>query len=609
MFNRPACRWFPALVLSCCALLLTKPAPAQAPPRILPRDTLLAQLARPRLPDTTRVMHLVHLNGYLMFSELERAQTYGQQAVALARRIGYGRGEAMALSNLASTDYYGGNYASAERHFEQTLVAARRARLPEQVGHAYMGLGNVAQALGDVPKALGYFGQAHRAYADSPPGTRRIGQLLVSLNSAKAYRELKQPVAAARSLRQALGLFDQSIPPRLRASVLTELADVQLRAGAPDSAKGLLQRALTDVAGRHLPQSEANAQALLAEIALVQHQPQLARQLALQTLALSQQTGDVVTREAAMLSLAQALHALRRPEAYDTLARYLVLHDTLNNQNQADAVLTAQAGFDNREQQAQIRALQQERRLAREVERLRSRQQLMGVAAGVTLLLLLAGGLFGHYRRRQRQRLAASAAALRQRLAADLHDDVGHLLTQLTLQSSLLRETAPAAPGLQQRLDALSSTARHATQQMTDVVWNLHDEVLTLPQLLTRMRDHAHQVLPAAGLDGRFEVPAPLPGLQLPAELRHNVYLIYKEALHNIVKHAQATLVTVTLTVEAGTLHLTVADDGEGHDGAARPGGHGLRNMQARAQAVGGQVRYQPRAQGFAVEMVVPLGQ
>ena len=122
------------------------------------------------------------------------------------------------------------------------------------------------------------------------------------------------------------------------------------------------------------------------------------------------------------------------------------------------------------------------------------------------------------------------------------------------------------------------------------------------------MRDHAQEVLPPAGLDVRFQVPAQLPDPELAPERLHHLYLIYKEALHNVVKHARATTVTVQLATAAAGLTLTVADDGRGHDGQPRPGGHGLANMQARARAVGGTVCYEPRPTGFAVVVKLPLG-
>jgi signal transduction histidine kinase len=157
------------------------------------------------------------------------------------------------------------------------------------------------------------------------------------------------------------------------------------------------------------------------------------------------------------------------------------------------------------------------------------------------------------------------------------------------------------------RLDALATASRQAAQQMSDVVWGLDAQHLRLSQLLARMRDHAQELLPPAGLDVRFHVPADLPDPELAPTLGHNLYLIYKEALHNVVKHARATTVTVQLVATAG-LTLTVADDGCGHDGQPRPGGHGLANMQARAQAVGGTVHYEAMPTGFAVVVGLPLG-
>ena len=234
-----------------------------------------------------------------------------------------------------------------------------------------------------------------------------------------------------------------------------------------------------------------------------------------------------------------------------------------------------------------------------------------GVWAILTGLLVAVavGGVYQWQQRRSRQREQRWQAeqALRQRIAADLHDDVGNLLTQISMHSSLLRETPHSPAQAVARLDALAAASRQAAQQMSDVVWGLGAGPLRLGQLLARMRDHAQEVLPPAGLDVRFLVPATLPAPELAPALLHNLYLIYKEALHNVVKHAQATTVTVQLAITAG-LTLRVADDGCGHDGSCRAGGHGLANMQARALAVGGTVRYESQPVGFAVVVNLPLG-
>jgi|GEM_PF-947280 len=295
-----------------------------------------------------------------------------------------------------------------------------------------------------------------------------------------------------------------------------------------------------------------------------------------------------------------ALGYMRRYHAIDT-ARFARL-----SQRQLQEQRT-RFDTDRAEQQvALLTARTQTQAQEQELTRLRTRQERATVGALLLLLLAAAGLLFARYRRRQAATRAAAAQALRQRLAADLHDDVGNLLTQISMQSSLLRE-APGSPAqLLARLDQLTTTARQATQQMSDVVWGLHQTQQTLPELLDRMRDHAHEVLYPLGLEVDFAANPAATAAQLAPETLQSLYLIYKEALHNVVKHAQATRVTVRLDASPTGLHLTVADDGQGHDGTPRPGGNGLRNMQTRAQAVGGNVQYKEAAPGCRVVVELP---
>ncbi|RZK63136.1 MAG: hypothetical protein EOO59_00605 [Hymenobacter sp.] len=123
------------------------------------------------------------------------------------------------------------------------------------------------------------------------------------------------------------------------------------------------------------------------------------------------------------------------------------------------------------------------------------------------------------------------------------------------------------------------------------------------------MRDHAHEVLPSAGLAVDFAV-APDLGARSPAPLTcQYLYLIYKEALHNAVKHAQrATLVSVRIFADGPHLGLRVQDDGQAAATApGRAGGHGLRNMRQRAEALGGTLHAAASPAGFALEVSLPL--
>ena len=146
-------------------------------------------------------------------------------------------------------------------------------------------------------------------------------------------------------------------------------------------------------------------------------------------------------------------------------------------------------------------------------------------------------------------------------------------------------------------------------RQLNDVVWSVdaHNDHLT--HLLDRMRDYAFEVLQPAGVEVRFAPDPDVSADHLPVLVRRNRYLIFKEALHNVIKHAHARHVAIALTLQQGRLVLLIEDDGRpvATGGHVRASGHGLRNIGARAEAAGGEARCEARAEGgFRVRVSVP---
>ncbi len=574
----------------------------------IPADTVLARLRRPGLPDSVRADYLVSYGLRQRGSNRPLALRYVQQAKRLARQRQLPRQLATALRILGGFEMETGQLPAAQRHLEESLRLYTALHDQDGLAQSYNDLGNVAASLSDYPRALRYYQQALRRNPERTAIDQNNAAVL-RYNLAGVYGELHQPRPAMQLLRRVVAQCQRLHIDNLLPGALASLGTFQLAAGQPDSARRSFRQGLAQ-----LPPANLLGGALLhtglAQVALKTGPPAEALREAQLALRQARQLEDAALQADALQAVAEALRQLRRPEAYDSLHRYLALHDTIVQQERAEAVLTAQARFDSREQQAQILALQQRNRLAaqaQELARLRTRQERAGLGTLALLVLAGAGGVVWQYRRRQAARLAAEATALRQRLAADLHDDVGNLLTQLNLQSGLLSEPHAYSPAqVAARLETLAATARRAAQQMSDVVWGLGAAQRTLPELLAHMRDHAQEVLPPAGVDVEFatalDPTCPAPG----AEAQQQLYLIYKEALHNVVKHARATLVQVNLQQTPAGLVLSVADDGRGHDGAARPNGQGLVNMQTRAAAVGGRAAYRALAPGFEVRVEVP---
>ena len=217
--------------------------------------------------------------------------------------------------------------------------------------------------------------------------------------------------------------------------------------------------------------------------------------------------------------------------------------------------------------------------------------------------------------RRQLQQLERQRAVERDRarIAKDIHDDLGAGLTQITLLSELARHDAPEAEA---HLSQICGTARELTRAMDEIVWAVNPQNDTLESLITYATKFAQDFLGVARVRCRLELPARLPAVPLAAEVRHNLFLALREAFNNVVKHARATEVWLRLRLDEGSFTLVIEDNGKGlgaaPSAAAQDGrsatGHGLGNLQARLDAIGGSVRWESLpGQGTRVEFTIQL--
>ena len=218
----------------------------------------------------------------------------------------------------------------------------------------------------------------------------------------------------------------------------------------------------------------------------------------------------------------------------------------------------------------------------------------------------LAGFVFWGSRRRVRRKLELSERQRaiereRARIARDIHDDLGASLTRITMLSQSVRSELETSTPATADVDQIYSTARELTRAMDEIVWAVNPKHDTLDSLVTYLGRFAQQFLSSAGLRCRLDVPVYLPALALTSEIRHNVFLAMKEALNNVVKHAAATEVRLSLQLEPNGFVLLVADNGRGFSPGPQiskllsnpesprlNGGNGLANMQKRLEEIGG---------------------
>lgn len=231
--------------------------------------------------------------------------------------------------------------------------------------------------------------------------------------------------------------------------------------------------------------------------------------------------------------------------------------------------------------------------------------------AAVVIVIALAYTAFKTYMKRQlrvqRERYEREQAVMqeRMRIASDLHDDLGAGLSALKLRSEMaLRVEKDHAK--REQLSSLATTAGELIGSMRQMIWAMDQEQTSIDDLLVYATSYARNYCAQNGIDLHLDIAKGLPSATLSTEQRRNMFLVVKEALHNTVKHAQASEVSISARWEGG-LRLTIADNGIGLPSGADLGtGNGMRNMRRRMRELDGTLELSA-GPGTTINLLVPL--
>lgn len=210
---------------------------------------------------------------------------------------------------------------------------------------------------------------------------------------------------------------------------------------------------------------------------------------------------------------------------------------------------------------------------------------------------------------RQRAERQREIEQERARVAHDLHDDLGAGLTEVNMLSSLVKSSTTSAAEKQRYLDHLTETARDMVTSLDEIVWAVNPRNDTMASLASYFGAYAQRLLDLAGVSCGLDIMAELPEHPLAPRFRQEIFFAFKEALTNVVRHAQATQVWLHIAVHGQRLEVAVSDDGRGFDPATvQAGNDGLANMQERLKNLGGSctVTSEP-GKGTMVRFVAPI--
>jgi signal transduction histidine kinase len=197
----------------------------------------------------------------------------------------------------------------------------------------------------------------------------------------------------------------------------------------------------------------------------------------------------------------------------------------------------------------------------------------------------------------------------RLRISRDMHDEVGASLTEIAILSELARRNTLQSPDTNEHMKKIAEKSRAVIDNIGEIIWAINPRNDSLENLVSYLHRYTVEYFKPSSVICRFDMPEQLPSVQLTSESRRNVFLVVKEALHNVVKHSEASEVAVRLVASDRSIAIYIEDNGRGflvNDGVGK--GIGLQSMRRRAEDIGGSVAFESnRPSGTRVRLQVPM--
>ncbi|MEP6713340.1 MAG: histidine kinase, partial [Ferruginibacter sp.] len=238
--------------------------------------------------------------------------------------------------------------------------------------------------------------------------------------------------------------------------------------------------------------------------------------------------------------------------------------------------------------QQKLKLSQQQKQLNE--KELQAQKQLRNfMIGGAVALLLIAGFIFNRYQLKKKLERQKELLAVRNNIARDLHDEIGSTLTSIKILSevsknNLHKDNEKAAAFLSK----ITEQSAQMQQGMSDIVWAIKPDNDKLENMLVHMREYAAHALEPKDITVSFFMDEQLLARSLDMQQRRDLFLIYKEAVNNAAKYAEASSVEIKMYKESANIVMQITDNGKGFEIARETSSNGLKNIKARAQSLGG---------------------
>lgn len=601
----------------------------------------LRQVASLGKEDTNTVIAYRALCGVLGNMQPREGIAYGWKGVALGKKIKWDKGVAGCYLNLGTAFNNLGSYDTALIVYDSALVYNKRVGEPKRQALIYINIAAVHISTGKLELAMQAALQA-KPFALASADPDRTARVDMTIGNIYYYQERWSE--AKVYYQKCLPVFESIGNTSMAATSYLNLGVVLKKMGKIDSAYVFLQKAkemLTEVGDNEklilaygnlgslyqlenklTPAEKEFSSAVklsveigdveqevfnkhsLAEVYFLKKQFDAAEPMLLEILEVAQQHQyyeeiSAITETLSLLYSAKG----NFDKAYMYLQESTVANDTLEARKSNEALLQLQEAYKAEQKQQEIELLAARADLQSK-ELKQNQLTIILLVVGILFVGFIAAVLMNRYRLKQQLK----EVHLRNKIASDLHDDVGSTLSSIKMYSEIIQRDLPnPQPNTVMFLNKISENAGESIENMSDIVWMVKPGADKFSDLASRMQDYVQSVCLAKNIQLKLSLFTANPTETLPMDVRRDVYLIFKEAVNNAAKYSETASLTVNLVREANQLSLVVEDAGKGFD-LDQVRGNGLENMTARAKRLKGKCHIQSTiGSGTQVEIIIPI--
>ncbi len=571
---------------------------------------------------------------------LQSIESY-RQGVVLARASGDTADMAIGLVLMAQV--YG-----ALDQFVQKIDCYREVLTlnisPERRMGSLSNMGGAYAALGDYTAALNCYDSALRVFSALPKSEKRntndatLSQALLKMSTGDVYLSMSDYEHASHNYKSALALFDSAKSKYGVIIALTGIGKAYHLQHNDDKAiecynsalaktqsetdtnkykedrliiynllgklyleQGLTSRAL-EYGQRSLHLLEdcpVNMQApvtynILGEIYTRIGQYKEAIMYLEKAIGICKKSGALDNEKDALQTLSMTYQQMGQPgKALAAYKNFIAVRDSVYSLDKAKEITRHELTADFTEKQAALTAEQDKKNAIQKavMDLTIKKQHFAYVVFTVILLLLLVVGvlLYNRFKLREKLEMQMAITGERSRISSEMHDDLGSELSKISLLSEIVKDNFSGANS-QSHLDNISKSSRELLDKMGEIVWSLNNKYDTLESLMIYIRRYAMEYFGSTNIRCTINMPDHFPAAVIEGELRRNIFLAVKEALHNVLKHSGGDMVTINVTIDERLINVNIRDNGVGIDeGTVSAFGNGLNNMKNRIMQVRGQ--------------------